>query len=139
MVLQKEFTPQEKEQLKKLFETMVMEDAMIVYGGKSIAEIYGDLGIDLGKWGLMWAEWMTEIHLVRAIELMQAGTFDEIAIQVNKEIEEFLEILEKNWSEKYPRPTNGNYLELVQYEEEARMYPENYLMHEESDRLFRVR
>ena len=70
---------------------------------------------------------------------MQAGTFDEIAIQVNKEIEEFLEILEKNWREKYPRPTNGNYLELVQYEEEARMYPENYLMHEESDRLFRVR
>ena len=139
MAIQKVFTQEEKKRLDELFVTMVMEDAMIVYGGKTIAEIYGDLGIDLGKWGLMWAEWMTEYHLIRAIELMQAGTFDEVAIQVNKEIVEFLEILEKNWREKYPRPTNGNYLELVQYEQEAKMYPENYLMHEEREMLYRVR
>ena len=125
--------------MDELFVTMVMEDAMIVHKGKPIAEIYGDLGIDLGKWGLMWAEWMTENHLVRAVELMQAGTFDEVAIQVNKETLEFLDTLEQNWREKYPRPTNGNYLELVRYEQEAKMYPENYLMHEEREMLFRVR
>ena len=139
MALQTEFTPEEKEKLEEMLANGRMEETLIVEDGMSIAEIYGDLGIDLGRWGLMWAEWMTANRLVRAVELMQAGTFDTTAIKVNEEIMEFLELLEKNWRERHPRPTNGNYLELVRYEQEAKMYPENYLMHEESNRIFHER
>ena len=139
MALQTRFTKQEKKRLEELFMTSVREDAMIVHEGMPIAEIYGDLGIDLGKWGLTWAEWMTANHLVRAIELMQAGTFDEIAIQINNEVTELLELLERNWRDHYPRPTSGDYMELVRYEQEAKMYAENYLMHEEPEALYKVK
>ena len=139
MALQTRFTKQEKKRLEELSLTSVMEDEMIVNEGMSIAELYGDAGINLGKWGLTWAEWMTANHLVRAIELMQAGTFDEIAIQINNEVTELLEILERNWRDHYPRPTSGDYMELVRYEQEAKMYAENYLMREEPEALYKVK
>lgn len=129
---------QEQEKIGHLMINANRESCLLIDEGYSIEQIYGDLGINLGKWGLAWANWMKDNHPVRTVELMNAMTFDEIAIRINQEAEEFLETLENNWRAKHPRPTDGSYPELLKYETSVRMYAENYLTMEEPERIYHV-
>ena len=83
---------------------------------------------NVGKYGLMWMEYMKENALDRYRSLLRFGRLKEKASEVNEEAYEMLESIENKYLEKSKPVNPSSTMEMWKLREQARMAAEEEVL-----------
>lgn len=86
--------------------------------------------VDVGKYGLMWMQYLKSEYPQRYRSLVRFGELKHRAAEVNEVAYELLEDIEKEWLQKH-RPKNKNsFVEMYGLRTEARLMAEEVVLHD---------
>ena len=83
---------------------------------------------NVGKYGLMWMEYMKENALDRYRSLLRFGRLKKKASEVNEEAYEMLENIENKYLEKHKPVNPSSTMEIWKLREQARMVAEEEVL-----------
>ena len=89
-----------------------------------------------GKYGDMWKKYMMENYHVRYRILMLDGKLSEIAMEVNEEVYEMIDSIEKRYFEKHKLQNSASTIEMWQVREMIKTVAEETIL---SDIVYKTR
>lgn len=84
--------------------------------------------LNVGKYGLLWMEYMKENAPDRAKSLLRFGKLEEKALKVNEEAYAMLESIEKRYLERHKPINPASTMEMWKLREQARMVAEEEVL-----------
>lgn len=84
--------------------------------------------VNVGKYGLLWMEYMKENAPDRYKSLLRFGRLKEKASEVNEEAYEMLESIENKYLEKHKPANPSSTMEMWKLREQARMVAEEEVL-----------
>lgn len=84
----------------------------------------------VGKYGLMWMEFMKKEYPDRYRHLVRFGKIKKIANDVNEQANELSDVLQEKYLRKHKNQLSGTFMERVRLRNQARMMAEEIVLNE---------
>ncbi len=91
---------------------------------------------NVGRYGLLWISYMKENHINRFRLLTRLGRLNTIAMEVDEEAYQMLDVITKRYLQKYLPENRSSTMEIWKVREQARMNAEETIF---TDIIYRFR